>query len=198
MARYGNDYWEIRRGFSMRPDRRPGSLDPNYHHGEYYGERMDTAYEGQAPYGRHRYWHAGDLGAHGGFNGRYDAGEGHMDDSGLFRDPFDRGAGREGGVRHPYYDRDFFRGGGGVHRNVGYLSDYNAGSPALRFGSRYDRSFGHAGGDPGRGPVGEGPYSRDGFTREANLYGGRNTGGFAEGTRPRQAGRGSFVPRKNG
>lgn len=196
MARYEDDFWEARRGFSMRPRRGPSRLDPNYRDGEYYGERFDAGYPGQARYGRHRMEHANDLGRYGGFDGRYDAGEGYMDEHGIFRDPFDEGAGHQAGLRHPYSERDFYRSGGGVRRDMGYLEDFNSHSPALHGGNRYDRDFGHAGGEPGGPRRGHTPYDRDHFARAENRYGGYNSAGFAEPWLQRQANRGSYVDRK--
>jgi len=196
MARYNEDYRDMYRGFPMHPMRRPDSMDPNHRGGEYRGVRMESGYEGQAAYGRHRYWHAGDLGGYGGFDGRYDAGPGWVDDDGVFRDPFDeRGEGREGGVHHAYRPEDFPRGGGGVRYDMGYLRDFNAHSPVLRQGHGYDRNYGWAEGAPPRGERGSRPYDRDHFQRSANRYGGYNSGGFAQGTRPQQAPRGSHVDR---
>jgi hypothetical protein len=197
MARYEDDYWDQRKGLPVRPIRRPSNLDPNYHDGEYHGERFDAGYEGQAPYGRHRMWRANDLGRYGGFDGRYDAGEGWVDEDGIWHDPFDeRGTGREAGVRRPYGERDFYRSGGGVRRDMGYLKDFNAYSPALRGRHRYDRNFGYAEGSPGGPRRGHTPYDRDHFQNPENRYGGYNSAGFSEGWLPRQANRGSHANRK--
>ena len=195
MARYQDDYRDTYRGFPMHPMRHPGNMDPNFRGGEYRGGRMDSGYEGQAAYGRHRYWHAGDLGGYGGFDGRYDAGEGWGDEDGIFHDPFDeRGTGREAGVHHPYAREDFPRAGGGVRYDMQYLRDYNAYSPGLRQGRGYDRNYGWAEGAPRREP-GQRPYDRDDYQRSANRYGGYSSGGFAQGPRPQQAPRGSHVDR---
>lgn len=194
MRSYDRNYRELRRGFSMRPYRGEGRLDPNYHDGEYFGERLDAGYEGQAAYGRHRLRHAGDLGGFGGFSGRYDAGRGYMDEDGVFQDPFDaREEARAGGVRHPYHPRDFFGGGGRVSRDMRYLEDYNAYSPALRRG--YDRSFGYAEGG-GRPNAGGRQRGEDVHPRDPNRYGGYSTGGFSEPWLPKQANRGSHGKRK--
>lgn len=193
MARYEDDYYRRSyRGFSMRPQPvRGDSLDPNYAGGEYHGNRMDSGYGWQAAYGRHRLNHAQDLGRFGGYDGIEHRDWRLLGDSGTYEPVrgYDRGyRHRDEEYWHGYevpnprrgYDRDQrVVEDGGVRRDNRYLHDYNADSPAFRYGGAYDRSFGHAEGAPGRRP-GEGPYGDDRFERDANRYGGKSSGGFTE------------------
>ncbi|HEV2149104.1 MAG TPA: hypothetical protein VGR37_16980 [Longimicrobiaceae bacterium] len=202
MARYEDDYHRRSyRGFSMRPEPIRGrSLDPNYSGGEYRGMRMGNgygaheAYGGQAEYGRYRLDNADDLGGFGGYDGIEDRNWRLRRDTGTY-EPV-RGAGR--GYDRQYSGPDEFNwrghdvqlrgrgaGGrqrvedGGVRADNRYLHQFNENSPAFRHGGAYDRNFGHAEGAPRRSP-GDGPYDRDHFRRDANRYGGKSSGGFAE------------------
>jgi hypothetical protein len=211
---YGNDYRQVRRepGFSQRgispsPHWEPGgTLDPNYRGGEYQGMRMRPGMPGQGAYGWYRASHARDLGADGGWEGRYGEryghGQGRFDRGGIYREDFERerhqawqanrDAGSFGGPRDgamvprngwPRYDAEH-RGpfDGGVHQDVGHLRQLNANSVAFRHGSAGDRGFGWA----------EHPQQGGGAGRERgpeNRYDGQNAGGYAEMHRPRQASR---------
>ncbi len=202
MARYEDDYHRRSyRGFSMRPEPvRESSLDPNYRGGDYRGMRMEGGRPEQAAYGRWRLDHARDLGGSGGFRGYEDREWRLRRDTGTYepvpgrgRGGYDRGYDARGeyaprGYEPPLpgrgYDRGLRGGGrivedGGVHGDNRYLRQYNAASPALRGGQAYDRSYGHASGEPGGSP-GRGPYDRDRFQRDANRYGGYSSGGFGE------------------
>jgi hypothetical protein len=197
MARYEDDYhWRSYRGFSMRPEpARGSSLDPNYAGGEYRGMRMEGGGPDQAAYGRWRLDHARDLGGSGGFRGYEDRQWRLRGDTGTYepvrggaqrydRDHDPRGEHAWRGYEVPRSGRGYDRGqrtveDGGVRGDNRYLRQYNAASPALRGGQAYDRSYGHAGGEPGRRP-GQGPYDRDDFQRGANRYGGYSSGGFGE------------------
>lgn len=204
MARYEDDYSRRSfRGFSMRPQSvRGDSLDPNYRGGEYHGMRMGGGGPGQAAYGAYRLRNAADLGGSGGFEGTEHREWRLREDTGTYEPVRGRGGVRydrddrddRGPLREPVWrgyevplhsaGRGYDRGGrvvedGGVRGDNRYLRDYNANSPALRGGHAYDRSYGRAGGEPGRRP-GPGPYDRDRFQRDANRYGGYSSGGFGE------------------
>ena len=88
MARDGHDF--DRKGLRMDPgwgldDR----ADPNWRGGTYHGLRMRSG-EHQAAYGEHRLHHRGDLGGHGGVDGRYDWGEGTFDREGIYHERGER------------------------------------------------------------------------------------------------------------
>ena len=197
MRDYDRDYRELYRGIPMKPVREhEESLDPNYRGGGYHGMRMQPGRPGQAAYGDYRFEHRDDLGRYGGYDGRYDAGPGRMDEHGIFRDPFDRDPGRYAGTRWGPRPEDYGREErSGVSRDLRYLRQYNSQSPALRGGRAYDRSYGRAEGEPGRHP-GEGTPTRDDYSRESNRYGGRSPEGFSQGWLPRQAPRGSQASRR--
>lgn len=155
--------------------------DPNWSGGHYHGMRMQRgAY--QAPYGRHRMYHAYDLGDYGGFDGRYDARQGRFDREGIYHEADDRWRTHPA---PPRYDADYPRRvhDGGVHQGPEYLRQYNANSPALRRGQ--ERSWGYAAGPDE--PSMRGHDGRDGRTEERR-YAGYNTGGFAD---TKYTGRGS-------
>lgn len=193
MGGYDRDHRGLMRGLPVEPRRYDDDLDPNFRGGRYHGQRMRQGRESQAAYGRHRLYHREDLGRFGGFEGRYSAGPGRMDGEGLYREPFDEEPGRYARTRFGPTREDWERvERSGVNPELRYLRDYNAHSPELREGD--NRSFGYAGGEPGARP-GEGPWTRDRFSRAANRYGTREGPGFAEGWLPRQAGRGSHADR---
>lgn len=191
------------REMELKPEwGQPHPSDPNWADGHYHGNRM-RGNEQQAAYGLHRLHHQRDLGGSGGFDGRYDEGQGWFDRGGLYHDPhqqehtlanggprgYDRGF---QGRRLDYDDYARWEEGfayeargeehdGGVRRDARYLRQYNANSPMLREGRGYDRGFGYAGGAE-RGPGGwdgtGGPRRERTDERGSNGY---NTGGFAEG-----------------
>ena len=119
MARYVDDFQGI-----IGHDLPGRGMDPNYR-GAYGGMRMAGGGY-QAAYGRYRLGHAEDFGGSGGFRGRYGGATGP-------------GIGRPRGGGPGRYDREW--SGGGV-RNIRYdrelLHEFNANSPALRRGGRYD------------------------------------------------------------
>lgn len=197
MSDYDRYYWELYRELPMKPLREnEESLDPNFRGGGYHGHRMRPGREMQAAYGSHRLHHRGDLGHFGGYDGRYDAGRGYMDDEGIFRDPFDRDPERFARTRRGPTPEDYrLEERSGVSPDLRYLRDYNAYSPALRGGRGYDRSFGRAEGRPGSRP-GHPQPDRDDLRRESDRYGGDRPAGFSEGWLPRQTARGSHANRK--
>lgn len=123
--------------------------DPNYRGGMYRGLRMQPDEPGRAPYGRDRLRHAGDLGGYGYFPG-------------IYR--------RTAGARGPRYDlallnrydqsvreaHPAFRS----RRDPELLREFNANSPALRFGTRGGDVRGPAAADPRAEP----PRLRGGYT----------------------------------
>jgi hypothetical protein len=204
---YGSDYREL----NMRPQQQRGqTADPNYEGQGYGGMRMQPGNGGQGAYGWYRATHARDLGEFGGFDGRYGDPHGrqpgHFDRDGLYRDTFDRaGHGSMRGDRtNPIYNGEYeaqyntgqryhvrrgydagfggHGGDGGVRGDTRYLGQYNRNSPALQGG--YDRSYGFA--EHPRQGGGAMQGGAPGPTNE-NQYGGRNSGGFSEMNRPRQA-----------
>lgn len=84
MARDGHDF--DRKGLKMSPGWGwNDSADPNWRGGAYHGQRMGEGGE-RAAYGEHRLHHRGDLGGHGGLDGRYDWGEGRFDREGIYHE----------------------------------------------------------------------------------------------------------------
>jgi hypothetical protein len=206
---YPHEWGVSEREITVAPQPYPGeTLDPNYRGGAYGGMRGQPGFPGQASYGWYRAMHERDLGDSGGFQGRYgpryEFGRGEFDRRGLYHDEFGRerldawehnrdvgmmrgepmDAG-EGGPRAgqgwPRYDADH-RGpwDGGVRHDMRFVRQYNAYSPTLERG--YDRGYGWAEHPRQGGGAGMGPS-------RGNEYGGRNTGGFSELHRPRQASR---------
>lgn len=200
MARYDERF----RGDEMhlRPEwGRPHPSDPNWRDGGYHGMRMQYGPR-QGAYGWYRQTHAYDLGGAGGVDGIYDEGRGGFDDEGIYHHPhFGGGRGRgydrsydggyrsradayDGGYRRPRYDGGYRGRGydaplrhvedGGVRGDQRHLRQYNRNSSALRYGSEYDRGFGHA-----PGARGEGQYVPDAARRRVNPHGfsGYNRGG---------------------
>jgi hypothetical protein len=142
-----------RRQLPMRPGwGEPQPQDPNWHDGTYHGMRMELD-PTRAAYGFHRLHRAHDLGGHGGYDGRYDAGRGSFGRNGLYRDPFDRQRALRAAPGHlPPHDEAHTAPrhveDGGVRGDNAYLRQYNAASPALE--DEAGRAFGHApaGSDP--------------------------------------------------
>jgi hypothetical protein len=186
MARYGRDY--RRREFSMDPGWAwDDHSDPNWRHGTYHGLRMGEG-PWHAAYGRHRLDHEGDLGGHGGFDGRYDLEQGWFDSEGIYHEA--RGHRR----LEPRYARDYdprWEERGGVRDDREYLRQYNAHSPALGRGGP-DRSWGFS-----EGPDAPRMLGRDarGRRTDERRYSGYNTGGFSEGKFPGPGTRGSAPQR---
>jgi hypothetical protein len=156
----------------------PQPLDPNWHDGSYHGLRMRLD-PYRAAYGFHRLHRAHDLGGHGGYDGRYDAGVGEFDRQGLYLDPFDRTEALRAapGQLPPADEGDAPRHveDGGVRGDNRYLRQYNASTPEAARPD--DRGYGHA---PEGGA--DGTLARDVSEREAN--GGRGGGGTAPGGEP--------------
>jgi hypothetical protein len=105
--RYDDPYrerWPYERAV-LRPDwGRAHPDDPNWRDGRYHGMRTGGD-AWQAPYGRYRMAHRGDLGGWGGYPGRYDRPPGGFDDAGLLGMAGRRAADRL--PRRPDYDADF-------------------------------------------------------------------------------------------
>lgn len=148
MARYYDDFQGI-----IGHDLPGRGMDPNYR-GAYRGMRMGGD-RYQAAYGRYRLSHADDFGGSGGFRGRYGV---HPAPRGGWparqgRELFEQGRGG-GGVRDLRYDREL-------------LHEFNANSPSLERGGRYDRGHlqplprGAAPWSRGRGQMG---YSNRGMS----------------------------------
>ncbi len=183
MVRYEDDYpWTGTREVLAQPGNR--GMDPNFRGGKYRGERMQASQGGQAPYGRYRQRHAGDLQGYGGFEGRY---------RGYGRD-YDRGY-RGGAQPRGRYDREYgAQTPGGLSSDLRYLRDFNKNSPALRGeegrqGERR-RSSGWAD-DSGQRSDPRTDASRAlRYDEGYNRYGGYSAAGFAEGWLPKQAPRG--------
>jgi hypothetical protein len=207
---YPHEFGVSERQISLAPQPfRSNTMDPNYRGGGYGGMRSEPGFPGQSSYGWYRSMHERDLGAAGGFQGRYgerfEHGRGRFDRDGIYHDRFGRqqqeawdrnrdvGAmqggermgmgehGPRGGRGWPRYD-DEHRGpwDGGVRHDTRFVRQYNAHSPDLERG--YDRGYGWAEHPRQGGGAGMGP------SRE-NQYSGRNSGGFSEMHRPRQASR---------
>jgi hypothetical protein len=168
-----------RRQLPMRPGwGEPQPQDPNWHDGTYHGMRMELDSR-RAAYGFHRLFRAQDLGGHGGFDGRYDAGRGSFGRNGLYRDPFDRQPALRAAPGHlpppdeahtaPRHVED-----GGVRGDNAYLRQYNSASPALK--DEDGRAFGHA---PAGSDTVDGGAAPDEPPRP-EAQGGQNPGGFAE------------------
>ena len=206
MPRYGYDYREFRgppdarhsygmRGYQMDAgwgwDDDGG--DPNWRGGGYRGMRMEGGGR-QAPYGRERLYRQGDLGGHGGFDGRSDLPNGWYDREGYYHEQYER----EGRMVPPQHQAGWRRqagpGGydGGVRYDREYLRQYNAHSPALGPGGPR-RSWGMSEG-PGAPPM-RGRDFRDRPTDERG-HAGYNTGGFAEGKFAGPGTRGSIPMQK--
>lgn len=187
MARYENDYRHRgagdhghfdygRRGYMMDPGYGwdDGGRDPNYAGGTYHGMRMSPG-PYQAAYGRYRLNHQVALGGHGGFDGRHDLPNGRFDRDGIYHEADERWM-MHGRMRYDA-DHDPRREDGGVRYDSGYLRQYNANSPAQRFGGP-DRSWGFAPGPEEPRMMGRDPRGRP---TDERGYAGYNTGGFAEG-----------------
>jgi hypothetical protein len=148
----------------------------------------------QAPYGRERLYRQGDLGGHGGFDGRSDLPNGWYDREGYYHEQYER----EGRMVPPQHQAGWRRqagpGGydGGVRYDREYLRQYNAHSPALGPGGPR-RSWGMSEG-PGAPPM-RGRDFRDRPTDERG-HAGYNTGGFAEGKFAGPGTRGSIPMQK--
>lgn len=189
MARYGNDYRHRgvgdhghfdygQRGYMMDPGYGwdDGGRDPNYAGGTYHGMRMNPG-SYQAAYGRYRLNHQVALGGHGGFDGRHDQPNGFYDRGGIYHEAREQ-QGRMGPGRLRYdVEHNPRWENGGQQYGSDYLRQYNANSPAQRFGGP-DRSWGFAPGSDQPRMLG-----RDGRGRptEEHRHNGYNTGGFAEG-----------------
>lgn len=169
MARYVDDYRGI-----IGHDTAARGMDPNYS-GGYRGMRMGgSGY--QAAYGRYRLEHAEDFGGSGGFRGR--SGPASLAGGGRTRAPhgvarYDRemearrahgydSGWESGGVRDLRYDRDLLR-------------EFNANSPGLRTGGRYDREHVR------RLPHGVAPWSRGRGNWEEYSNRGLTDAGYSEG-----------------
>jgi hypothetical protein len=184
MKRYDDPYF---RGYPMGPQWGSPHRDPNWHDGEYHGNRMDRN-PGQAAYGFHRQMRERDLQGYGGFDGIYDEGPGSYNREGQFQHPYFQGQ-----MQHPRSRPERYDAGmrhvedGGVRHDTRFLRQYNAASPGLQRG--YDRGYGWApaGGREG-GFTNPGPRGRE--TNERG-YAGYNRGGFAPGQ-----GTASLDPRK--
>lgn len=177
MKRYDDPYF---RGYPMGPEwGRPHPMDPNWHDGEYHGQRMGWDHR-QAGYGFHRRMREQDLQGYGGFDGIYDEGTGSYNAEGQFDHPYFHGRmehprtrpmtlGYDAGMRHVE--------DGGVRGDASYLRQYNANSPMLRGGGGYDRGFGWApAGHREGGFTNPGPRGRP---TDERGYAGYNRGGFA-------------------
>lgn len=167
MARYVDDYRGI-----IGHHTAPAGMDPNYG-GRYRGMRMDgSGY--QAAYGRYRLEHAEDFGGSGGFRGRSawapvsGGGRRGGTPAGARYARELEGAGRydtgwgTGGVRDLRYDRELLR-------------EFNANSPALQRGGRYDREHLR------RLPRGVAPWSRARGNWEEYSNRGVTDAGYSEG-----------------
>lgn len=173
----GADRWRWEREV-LRPDwGRPHPDDPNWRDGQYHGLRSGGG-PWQGAYGRQREASREDLGGWGGVQGRYRRPMGGFGRDGLLGYEERRRALRDPvspAETHPYMEEDSWQGGG-VRGGVGYLRQYNARSPALRYGREFDRGYGwverehHGNLYPDPGP-----------TRERE-YGGYNRAGWAPGT----------------
>jgi hypothetical protein len=167
------------RGYRMEPGWGwNDSRDPNYRGGEYQGYRMDGDGRHVAAYGRERFYDQADLGAYGGFDGRYDLPDGWFDADGYYHEAYEG----HGGRPHPRWvgqppREEFPNPSGGVRYDREYLRQYNANSPALHHPGP-DRSWGFSEG-PGAPPM-RGQDARHRRTEERR-YPGYNEGGFSEG-----------------
>jgi hypothetical protein len=175
MARYDSNHREMDLGPRWG---RPQPLDPNWHDGDYHGQRMQYDHRHGA-YGWHRMNHPYDLRFAGGFNGVYDEGDGSYDRQGIFHHPRLEGHPRQGSAGRVPPRRGYDAGfrhveNGGVQRDSRVLGQYNANSVGLRYGGDY-RGYAQA---PGGG---EGQYTPDSARRPNERgYNGYNRGGFAD------------------
>jgi len=206
MARYGYDYPDYR----GRPDARHSfglrgyemgagwgwdddASDPNWSAGGYRGMRMQGDAR-HAAYGRERLYRQGDLGGHGGFDGRADLPNGWYDRSGFYHEQYER----EGRGLPPAHTAGWRGqagpGDGGVRYDREYLRQYNAHSPALGAGGPR-RSWGFSAGPDA--PRMRGYDERYRRTDERG-HAGYNTGGFAEGKFTGPGTRQSIPPQKGG
>lgn len=176
--RYDEEYGYGHRGYKMGPgwEWDEQSSDPNWRGGGYHGMRM-SGDPYHAAYGFYRESHEGDLGGHGGFDGRYDLADGRFDREGIYHEADQR-------RRHaaPRYARDFdprWEESGGVTADARYLRQYNSQSPTLRDPNA--RGWGYA-----PGPDEPRMMGRDGRDRPTDErgYPGYNRGGFSEGKFP--------------
>lgn len=173
MSRYDDPYFS---GYPMGPEWGRPHRDPNWHDGEYHGNRMEWNHR-QGAYGFHRRQHEHDLQGHGGFDGIYDEGTGRYNRDGQFDHPYFHGQTRHPRSRPQGYDAGFRPNeGGGVRGDTRFLRHYNAHSPGLR-GGGYDRGFGWAPGGPREG--GFTPPGPRGRGTDERGYAGYNRGGFA-------------------
>jgi hypothetical protein len=178
MRHYDDPYY---RGFPMGPQwGRPHPLDPNWADGEYHGQRMEFDHRHGA-YGWYRRAHERDLQSSGGFDGIYDEGDGRYDAHGIYHHPMYHGRvqqPRTRGMPRDYrYDAQYRHvENGGVRRDSRFLGQYNRNSVGLRYGSEYDRGYGHAPGARGEGRFV--PPSARANPNERG-YAGYNRGGFA-------------------
>ena len=172
MKRYDDPYF---RGYPMGPEWGRPHRDPNWHDGEYHGNRMEWSHR-QGAYGFHRQQHEHDLQGHGGFDGIYDEGSGWYNREGQFdhssfhgqtQHPRSRPRGYDDGMRHLE--------DGGVRGDARYLRQYNAQSPGLDGGS-HGRGFGWAPAGPREAGFTPGLPGRE---TDERRYAGYNRGGFA-------------------
>jgi hypothetical protein len=166
--------------------------DPNWGPGGYRGQRMGGDGTRQAGYGHYRFQHQYDLGAYGGFDGRYDLPEGWWDRDGAYHEQYEH-FGR-GPRAFPVSEPPRLQGGeggGGVRYDREYLRQYNAYSPGLEGGPR--RSWGYA-----PGPDAPSMRREHGGRSDERTGNGYNRGGFSEGHYPGPGTRQGYPPQRGG